>query len=192
MKSLFAAAFAAIALLPALARAERADAQKELQIAADSGTADQVTGSSIVTGNVVITRGTMVAKSDRAEVKETPDGFRTLVLTATPGKLATFRQKRDGGPDLWEEGQAERIEYDEKSDVIKLFSKALVRGLEGKKVTQEVTGQYLAYDNRTEVVNVRNDPSGADKPGGGRVTLTLQPQRRAGAAPAPAPQAGKQ
>ena len=180
MKSLIAAAFAAIALLPALASAERADAQKELQITADAADADQVSGSSVVTGNVVITRGTMVAKSDRAEVKETPDGFRTLVLTATPGKLATFRQKRDGGPDLWEEGQAERIEYDEKSDVIKLFSKALVRGLEGKKVTQEVTGQYLAYDNRTEVVNVRNDPSGADKPGGGRVTLTLQPQRRAG------------
>ena len=69
-----------------------------------------------------------------------------------------------------------------------------MRGLEGRKVTQEVTGQYLAYDNRTEVVDVRNDSSGADRPGGGRVTFIMQPQRKAAAAPAatPASQAGKQ
>jgi len=193
MKSSLACAVAAafVLLLPVDALAERADAQKDLKIEADSAFADQVSGSSIATGNVVITRGTMVVKSDRAEVKEEPDGFRHFVLTAAPGKVATFRQKRDGGPDLWEEGQAERIEYDERADVIKLFSKAIVRELEGKKVTNEITGQFLSYDNRTEVVNVRNDATGADKPGGGRVTITMPPSRKQAAGPAPAPAAGK-
>src|SRR5690349_4768018 len=119
MKNLIAAAVAALSLLvPLAATAERADALKPVNIEYDKADIDQVNQTYIATGNVIITRGTMVLKSDRAEVKETPDGYRMFVLTAAPGKLATFRQKRDGGPDLWAEGQAQRIEYDERADVI--------------------------------------------------------------------------
>ena len=165
-------------LLPLGASAERADAQKPLDITYDSaGKLDQVNQVSVVNGNVVITRGTMIIKSDRAEVKETPDGFHIFTLTAAPGKVATFRQKRDGGPDLWAEGQAERIEYDERSDVIKLFSKAVIKQLEGKKVAQEMDSAFISYDSRNEVLLSRNDASGADKPGNGRSTITFQPRR---------------
>jgi lipopolysaccharide export system protein LptA len=177
MKSSFSSAVFAIALLPMVASAERTDAQKELNIETESGVVDQVKGISILTGNVVITRGTMRVKSDKAEVKIAPDGFRQLVLTAAPGKVATFRQKRDGGPDLWEEGEAERIEYDERTDVIKLFSNVIVRELQANKITNEITGQFLSYDARTEIVNVRNDSSGTDKPRVGRVTMIIPPRR---------------
>jgi lipopolysaccharide export system protein LptA len=194
MKLIQASAIAIAMLLPLGAQAERADAQKPLNMQADDGKADGVSQAYVLTGNVVITRGTMIVKGDRAEVKEAPDGFHTFVLTANPGKLATYRQKRDGGTDLWAEGQAQRIEYDERADVIKLFSKADVRQLEGKKITQEMTGEFISYNNRTEVLTSRNDASGADKPGGGRVSITLQPNRKpAPSTPAaPAPAAGKQ
>lgn len=194
MKFLSVSAAALTLLLSTGAWAERADAQKQLSINADSADTDQVSGDYIAIGNVVIERGTMVVKSDRAQVKEAPDGFHFFVLTAAPGKLASFRQKRDGGPDLWEEGQAERIEYDERADVIKLFSKAVIRELDGKKVTSEAHGEFLSYNNRTEVANLRNNASGADKPGGGRGSITLQPRRPAAgtpAAPAAAAPAGK-
>jgi lipopolysaccharide export system protein LptA len=66
---------------------------------------------------------------------------------------------------------------------VKLFSKAIVRQLENGRLANEVDGAYIAYDNRTEVANVRNDASGQSKPGQGRNTLIIAP-RRTTAAPA--------
>jgi len=184
MKKILAAAI--FLLLPLAASAEKADALKPINIEYDKADVDQVTQNYVATGNVVITRGSMVLKSDRAEVKEAPDGYHTFILTAAPGKVATFRQKRDDGPNMWDEGQAQRIEYDERNDLVKLFSKAVIRQLEGTRVTQEMDSEFISYDNRKEVLVGRNDASGADKPGGGRGSITLQPRRPATATPAPA------
>ena len=191
MKNSFAAACAACAalLLAPAAQAEKADALKPLNVDYANVFADNVNQRTVVTGNVVITRGTMILKSDRAEVTETPEGYRNFVLIASPGKLATFRQKRDGGPDLWVEGHAQRIEYDERADLIKLLSSAEIKQLEGPKVTQQMNSAFISYDSRKEVLLGRNDPSGADKAGQGRGRMTFEPRRAAPAAPA-APAAG--
>ena len=187
MKKLLAAAI--FLLVPLAASAEKADALKPINIQYTGDiSVDQVTQNYIAVGDVVITRGTMILKSDRAEVKEAPDGYRTFILTASPGKLATFRQKRDGGPDLWAEGQAQRIEYDERADLVKLFSNAVIKQIEGQKVTQQMDSPFISYDSRKEVLVGRNDPSGADVKGQGRGSITLQPRRTqpAGAPAAPA------
>lgn len=191
MKTIFAATCAFLFLLPPVVHAERADALKKVNVEYDHIDVDNVTQNTIAIGNVIITRGTMIMKSDRAEVKEAPDGYRTFILTASPGKLATFRQKRDGGPDLWSEGHAERIEYDERADVVKLFSKAMIRQLEGQKVTQQMDQAFISYDSRKEVLLGRNDASGADVPTKGRGSMTFEPRRAPAAAPAAAAPAGK-
>ena len=82
------------------ASAEKADSAKQTVINYDSLDVDDVAQTSILNGNVVITKGTLLLKSDKAVIKESPDGYRTITLTAT-GKNATFRQKRDAGPNLW-------------------------------------------------------------------------------------------
>ena len=178
MKKLLAAVF--LSLLSLTAAAERADSLKEAVINFDSLDVDEVTGTRILTGNVVLTRGTLVLKSDRALVKESPEGYMSVTLTAAGGKVATFRQKRDGGPDLWVEGQAERIEYDERSELVRLYSNALIKELENSRMTNQITGPFISYDNRKEVATVRNDPSGQSKVGGGRGTLILAPKRAPG------------
>ncbi|MFC5459619.1 lipopolysaccharide transport periplasmic protein LptA [Massilia niabensis] len=190
-------AAACLALLSLSASAEKADSLKQAVIEFDTADLDEVTQTRILTGNVIVTRGTLTLKSDRALVKETPEGYMSVTLTSNPGRVATFRQKRDGGPDLWMEGQAERIEYEEREEVVKLFSKAVVKELENGRVTNELIGPYISYDNRREVAAVRNDPSGQTKVGGGRGTLIIAPRRTAPAAApaqaqAPTPvQAGK-
>ncbi|MBA4094504.1 MAG: lipopolysaccharide transport periplasmic protein LptA [Candidatus Accumulibacter sp.] len=194
MKKLFAAAFLSLLSLSlSSARAERADSLKQAVINFDSLDVDEVTQTRILTGNVVLTRGTLTLKSDRALVKETPEGYMSVTLTSSPGRVATFRQKRDGGPDLWVEGQAERIEYEERIELVKLFSKAVVKELENGRLTNEIEGPFISYDNRREVATVRNDASGQSKVGGGRGTLIIAPRRTtpapAAAAPAPAPRA---
>lgn len=175
MKKLFAAAF--FSLLSLTATAEKADSLKEAVIGYDSLDVDEVTGTRILTGNVILTRGTLELKSDRALVKETPEGYMSVTLTAANGKVATFRQKRDGGPNLWVEGQAERIEYDERTELMRLYSNAVIKELENSRMTNQVTGPFISYDNRREVATVRNDVSGQSKVGGGRGTLILAPKR---------------
>jgi len=186
MKKLIAVAILSLASLSAWA--ERADSLKQAVINFDTLDVDEVNQTRILTGNVVLTRGTLTLKSDKAVLKESPEGYMSVVLTANPGKAASFRQKRDGGPDLWVEGQAQRIEYDERTEIVKLFSNAVVKQLENGRLSSEVDGAYISYDNRTEVASVRNDASGQSKPGQGRNTLILAPRRTtasaAGAAPA--------
>jgi lipopolysaccharide export system protein LptA len=177
-------AVAVLALASALAWAEKADSLKQAVVNFDSIDIDDVHQIRTLTGNVVVTRGTLVLKSDKAVLKETPEGYMSVTLTAAPGKVATFRQKRDGGPELWSEGQARRIEYDERADVVKLFSSAQVKQLEGSKVTNELDSEFISYDSRDGVMVARNDASGV--PGKGQGTLILAPRRPARAA-APAP-----
>lgn len=188
MKKILAAAV--LTLLSLSASAERADSLKQAVVNFDSLDIDEVTQTRILTGNVVLTRGTLTMKSDRALVKETPEGYMSVTLTAGPGRVATFRQKRDGAGDLWVEGQAERIEYDERQELVKLFSKAVVKELENGRLTNELNGAYISYDNRREVAAVRNDASGESKVGGGRGTLIIAPRRTGPAAGAPAPASG--
>jgi lipopolysaccharide export system protein LptA len=191
-------AVVALSLASLSAVAERADSLKQAAIEFDQAHLDEVTQTRTLTGRVVLTRGTLTVKSDKAVLKESPEGYMYLTLTAAPGKVATFRQKRDGGPDLWVEGQAQRIEYDERTELVKLFSAATVRQLEGGRLSSEVNGAFISYDNRTEQANVGgNSADGQNKPGQGRNTLILAPRRGAAAAPAtpaaaPSSSSGKQ
>jgi lipopolysaccharide export system protein LptA len=190
MKKIFAVVALSLATLTAWA--ERADSLKQAVIQFDTAHVDEVSQTRILTGNVVLTRGTLTLKSDKAVLKESPEGYMSVTLTAAPGKSATFRQKRDGGPDLWVEGQAQRIEYEERTELVKLFSNAIVKQLEGGRLSSEVNGAFISYDNRTEVANVTNDASGQAKPGQGRNTIIIAPRRANAAAPAAPAAAGKQ
>ena len=93
-------------------------------------------------------------------------------------QAATFRQKRDGGPDLWIEGEARphRIRQQDRSRQV--FSKAQVRLLDGSKPTDEVEGEFISYDSEPEFYSVNNTASGESKPGAGRIRATIQPRNR--------------
>lgn len=156
--------------------AEKADSEKPTNVEADQMAYDDVKQINTFTGNVVLTRGTLIMKAYQLTVTQDPAGYQYATLLAPPGGLATFRQKRDGGPDQWVEGQAERIEYNGKTEIVKLFSKAKMRRLEGKKVTDEVEGEFISYDSRAEFFTVNNTPTGETKPGGGRIKAVIQPR----------------
>lgn len=185
----------AAVLAAGAARAERADSTKPTIIDADSATGNEVTQVRTLIGNVILQRGTLLIKAGRAVMKNDPEGYSYTTFYADPGKLATFRQKRDGG-DIWDEGEAERIEYDNKTEIVKMFSKAKITTLDNKRKTQEVQGPYLSYDSRKEVYSLENDVSGTTKANGGRVRIVIEATPPAGtpaatpapaSAPAPAP-----
>ena len=189
-RSLVALALAATALgatSPA-ARAEKADRFKPLNVEADGsggnglpGKIDLLNQVVVFNGNVVVTKGTMVIRAARIEVRELPDGYHTAVAFGSPGQHATFRQKRDVA-DEFIAGDAERLEYDGKSDVIRFVNNATVKRLRGSETSDEISGNLVTYDSTTEVFNVTGGaPATASNPGG-RVRAVLTPKDGSAAA----------
>ena len=145
--------------------AERADRGKPLNVEADSPSKIDIQ-KQIVTfnGNVVVTKGTLTMRAERIEVRERPGGHHAATALGTTGKPATFRQKRDG-VDEYIEGQADRLEYDGRGDVIRFVGNAQVRRTRGGSVA----GGAASPSN----------PSG-------RVRAVLTPREGASSAPAEA------
>lgn len=159
------------------AQAEKADASKPTNIEANQMAYDDVRQINTFTGDVVLVRGTLTLKADRMVVTQDPAGYQYATLYAKRGEKATFRQKRDGGPNLWIDGEAaDRIEYDTKTEVAKFYANARIRLLDGGKPTDEVEGEFISYDSKQEFYSVNNTPNGPSKAGAGRIRATIQPR----------------
>ena len=154
----------------AVAHAERTDRDKPVNIEADRMLADDQKQTAVFEGRVVLTQGTFVLRADKLTVRQDTQGFQTGVAVGAP---ATFRQKRDGA-DEWIDGEALRIEYDGKSERVELFDKARV-----SRDKDEVRGNYISYDSRTEVFRVQPSKDAAGPPGReGRVRAVIQPKKK--------------
>ena len=163
------------------ALAERADKDKAAVIQADRGNNDDLNQVHVYTGDVVLTKGTIILRADQLTIKQDPEGynFGTAVSTQA-GKLAYFKQKREG-VDEFIEGQAERIEYDEKSDTVHLINRAIVKRLIAGRDADESRGDRIDYNSRTEGYSVQSNGTST----AGRTTTILQPKLRPGASIGP-------
>lgn len=178
-----------LGLLAGPALAERADRNKPMNIEADALRYDDLRQTSLFTGNVVITKGSMVIRGTRVEVKQDPDGAQFGLATAAPGQLAYFRQKREG-VDETIEGEAETIEYNGRSDSVKFTKRAVLRRYKGATLLDETSGNVINYDNTNDVFTVNGGAASASSGNpGGRIRATLTPKTAAPAPAAPAPPA---
>ena len=155
------------AALPA--SAERADREKEIVVGADKLIADDANRTSTFEGTVVVTQGTMRMTAARVTVKEDADRHKFYVANGAP---VTFRQKRDK-VDEWVEGFAERAEFDDRNDVLKLYNRARV-----KSNQNEITGDFISYDMRREVAEVSGAPPGQKPPADSRVKVIILPPKK--------------
>ena len=168
-----AAAFV-LSALPAAA--EKADRDKPVNLEADRVTIDDAKQLAVFEGNVVLTQGTLQIRGDRMEVRQDKEGFKQ---GTTWGNPASFRQKRDGY-DEYIEGWAGRIEYDGRVETLQMYTRAQL-----KRGQDEVRGDYISYDARSEFFQVTGGPKTAT-PGnpGGRVRAVIQPKSKDKPAPA--------
>jgi len=148
--------------------AEKADRDKPTQVEANRMSADDARRLNIFEGNVVVTKGTMTLRADRLVVRQDAAGFQLATATGRP---ARFRQRQDPRPGekegIWIDGEALRIEVDDRNQKIELFEKARVnRGCD------EVAGDYIFVDQRSDFYQVSSG-KGAEK---GRVKAIIQPK----------------
>ena len=170
------------AALATSVHAERGDRLQKINIAADQGGQIDLQNQVVVyTGNVVISRGTIAIRAERIKVRQLPSGYYTAVAFGATSKPATFRQKRDG-VDEYVEGEAERLEYDGRADLVKFINRAQVRRLRGATPADEIAGNLITYDATTEKMTVSGGAQPTAANPGGRVTAVLTPREGSEAA----------
>ncbi len=171
-------------MLPAWA--VQADRNQPIHIEADAMRYDDAHQTSVFTGNVVVTKGTLVLRAATVDVRQAPDGYQYATAIAAPGQLATFQQQLDaapGQPSQTMDGAAQRIEYDGRTDVVTFRGQAMLSRLVNGKLTDRSQGNVIAYNQITDVFTVEGGAQGATATNpGGRVRVMLTPQ----AAPAAA------
>ena len=161
---------------PAMSFGEKADREKPTQIEAARMTADDVRRVNVFEGNVIVTKGTIRLTAERLVVRQDAEGFQFATAT---GKPARFRQRQDPKPGekegVWVEGEALRIELDDRNQKIELFEDARVN-----RGGDEVAGDYIFVDQRSDFYQV----SSGKGPAKGRVKAVIQPK-------SPSAEAGK-
>jgi len=153
----------ALAFSAGTAHAERADHDKPINILADRLSVDDVKRISTFEGKVDLSQGSLRVTAEKLVVTEDAAGNKFCVAT---GRLATFRQKREGLNE-YVEGYGERIEYDTRSETVDFFTRARV-----KRSKDEVRGDHITYSAATEAFHVSGSSDS------GRVRATIQPKKK--------------
>ncbi len=174
----------ALALGVVPAWADKADRSKPMTLESDQPcTVSLLKQTSVCSGNVVISQGTLQIRADRLELRETPQGYQMALALGSAAKPATYRQKRDGA-DEFVEGQAQRIDYDSKAGTLRFEGAAVVRRLRGSAVADEIQGAVILWDSAAESFNVQGGVKTDANPGG-RVRAVITPRTPDDAVPAP-------
>ena len=172
LRALLHGVAAACIVCSGAAHAERADRQKPINVESDTMNADDIKQVAVFRGRVVVTQGTFRLCADQVTVRQDKEGNQSGTALGNP---ATFREKRDG-VDEWIDGHAQRIDYDNTSEVVELFDRAVVN-----RDKDQVRGNYISYDAKTEFIKVQNDK---EQPASGtakqRVSAVFNPKPKSG------------
>ena len=155
----------ALLLLPAAGMAKSADRNQPMNIdaGAQSGSVDG-TGTTVLSGGVIVQQGTLDIRSDRGEIVMRDNEISRVIFTGSP---ATLKQQMDDGSPMT--ASANRVDYDMINDVVTFTGNYTVKSPKGSN-----SGQKMVYNLKTG-----NMQSGGD---GTRVKTVIQP-KSAGAKP---------
>jgi lipopolysaccharide export system protein LptA len=164
-----------LAVLPAWA--EKADRDKPTQIEANRMSADDVKRMTIFEGNVILTKGTIAVRAERIVVRQDAEGFQLTTATGAPVRFKQKQDPKEGEKEgRWMDGEALRVEIDERKQTLELFDNARVN-----RGGDEVAGAYIFVDQRSDFFSVTSGKGGKEGQTPGRVTAVIQPKAGANA-----------
>jgi lipopolysaccharide export system protein LptA len=156
------------AMQPAAARQDDRNQKIDVHSKTFDG-AQQPNSVSTLTGNVIITQGTLKATSAKGRIYFDADSnINRIVLDGTPAKI---QQEGDDGIMMY--GNATNIDYDTNKGIAVLTGDAFVQQ-QGKG---EAHADHLVY-------NTQNSTMQGDSTGEGQVHMTFQPKPKTDAAAA--------
>ena len=134
--------------------AEKADRNKPMNIEADALRHDDLKQTSVFTGRVVMTKGSIVLRGARLEVRQDAEGYQFGTVTAEAGRRASFRQRRAVAPAAAEqlmEGAGELIEHTRELDRVVVRVRYGYRGDLPPGATAVVDPSRLTWVQVTEL-----------------------------------------
>jgi lipopolysaccharide export system protein LptA len=153
------------------ARAEKADKHKPTHVEASKMSADDARRLSIFEGSVVLSKGTILVHADRIVVRQDADGYQFATATGAPVRFRQKADPKDGREGVWTDGEAQRIEIDDRNETVELFERARVT-----RDKDEVRGDYISIDQRTEFFSVSAAKGAAPGAPGARVRAVIHPK----------------
>jgi lipopolysaccharide export system protein LptA len=144
--------------------AEKADRKKPMDIRAGEYSGDNRVKSLDLRKGVTITQGTMKIIGDTGEVRGEPPTAQAKLF----GAPVCFQQKKDGSNEYMR-GQADRVEYDQRTERVDFFGKVTVH--DGPN---EMRGDHVVYNMSTEKFEVREKV-------GTQVRIVIVPKEKADA-----------
>ena len=154
-------ASAALLLLLPVADVVAKSSDRNQAMTIDSGSQSgnmEGNGKTVLGGGVVVTQGTLEIRSAAAEIYMADGEVSRSVFT---GKQVKMKQQMDDG--TWMDAQADRVEYDMKTETITFIGNYTVKSDRGSN-----SGQHMVYNTKSG-----NMQSGGD---GTRVRTVIQPK----------------
>lgn len=130
--------------------AERADKDKPISLSSEKASFDDVRQIYVLENNVLLIKGTLIIKGEKATVKVDPEGYQFATVLSKPGAPANLKQKRDTGVDEYIQGFGDQIEYDAKTETAILTGKAQMNQLIGTRIADDIHGDKIHYDGVSE------------------------------------------
>jgi lipopolysaccharide export system protein LptA len=151
---------------------EKGDKDKPIQIEANRMSADDTRRMNIFEGNVVLTKGTIAVRAERIVVRQDAEGFQFTTATGTPVRFKQKQDPKEGEKEgRWMDGEALRVEIDDRKQTIELFDSARVN-----RGGDEVAGNYIYVDQRSDFFSVSAAKGPREGAAPGRVRATIQPK----------------
>lgn len=162
-------------LIPVSLLALSSDRNQPINLEADDADIDDLKGISIYTGNVILTQGSMVIKSNKLTLfTDKNNELEKAIAVGTDNKLATFKQRPEGKDKDFRARSITMIYFLSK-DKIHLIKKAYVW-----QAGDTFSGDKIIYDTKKETVvasSIKNK-NGQPVSTGGRVKVTIQPKNK--------------
>ena len=155
------------------ALANKADQDKPLVINADKVDVDDVKQSYQLSGDVLLIKGSMIAKGDKGSILVDPQGYQNIDLKGKLESPATMRQRREGLADEFMQGIGRDVFYDDKKEQVILTGNATIKRLLNMQMLDQLQGWQIEYEDIKESYKVRSQ----------KVDTKAQPQSRAILAP---------
>lgn len=176
------------ALLAASGWAAKADRQRPMIIQGGDGMSvvSQTATRGELLGPVTVTQGSLLMRASKLTWAKRPDETSQILAGTRDGTAVQFSQALET-PGERIEGQANEIDYDERTGLVRFIGNARVRMLAGTQMQRELTGSQISFDTNKE--ELRADGELVGKPGG-NVRIVIMP--KGASAPEPAKPAALQ
>lgn len=153
-----------LALLPLQLSAFTADSNEPIKIQSDRAELDEQKGLSTYTGDVVVTQGTSILKSDKVIVYSNDKGLVKLEAFGTPAQFS--QQENESSPIT--HGYGNTIIYTQADEILTLTDNAKLE--QGKNT---FSGKEIIYNTVSRIVTAQ---SGEDK--NHRVEIIIHPVKK--------------